>query len=1292
MDEQALIAAMNNLAKKMDAMTAALGRGAPGGGTSGQTGGKKAASQQSPVEKAFENNLKALNKINAEGIKSRKDENKKIKDHSNALDDATDAQEDLTDATKDLEDSFYSVDKGFKRFGKELLFGTGSVGNSLDSLSSNLKYSGTTFGKVVGGIAAGAGFMLGQMESFAKDASSLGGYADLGAFKVGSIRQAKLMSGLGDSFIKSLTQSQGGFKAFGATTQDAVENVSNLSRGFMTGSKYLNKAMRDNLGPDLTKTVDETSKSIAAMGLSQEDVASVSGMLMSTIQFTAKSEKEAQQMLARQFKDTMSSARGLSEAFGTSAQDMLKVMQDFQNSASGRAAGLEGNAAAKEIAGIIDKLGIAKSPADAQKLALAMTEGNAGMVPALAKNGPAQELAQMLYKQVQAAGGQNATADKVNTGMMQNSKEIEALYQSYGGKNSPLRYMSGELGDMADVTSSAQAYMKRLQQAQTQTGENAKKGPGAGAGTTEADNIKSMTTLNAGLDSLRGAVNTLTASIIGLTGTIGALLIGGAIGGLLSGGKGFMGKLAEGIGGMFGKKGAAGATGGIASKMPTPPGAPGVSGGMNTFGKWLEGMGSTGAMKGAGTIAILGGALILLATGLKTFNDVDWSSIVKGGLALTGLIVVANLLKGASASIMMGAGVIAVLGAAVTVSAYGFKLFNEVNWESLAKGAVAIGGLALAMNLLAPAVPGMLLGSIALVALGASMFVFAKGIQEFNNVKWESLAKGVAAIAGLGVTMLVLAPALAVMALAAIPLIAFGVGLGIFATGIKQFNEVEWDSVGKGAAALAGLGIAVAVISPALAVMALAAVPLIAFGVGLGIFATGIKQFNEVEWDSVGKGVAALAGLGLAVAFISPALIVMAAATIPLIAFGAGLAVFATGIKQFNEVEWGSTFKGMLALVGLTAALVTISPALAIMAVAAVPLIAFGAGLAIFALGVKQFNEVDWGSTVKGMFALVGLTAALITISPALIVMAAAAIPLLAFGAALGIFALGIKQFNDVDWSSTFKGMLAIGALGVAITGLALLIPGIIVGSIALGIMAVAVGALGVAMIPAAFAAQQFAESFKTISEISGENLIQIGAGLAAIGAGMVVFAAGMLAGTASSVITGIASLFGAKSPLDKIMEYVPYADAISKIGEGILHFGEGIIKINQGLGDLDSDALTKFKEKLVDFAKAGSTNEVKLTADYLQKIGNSLEKINNLGEITLPNMQDLTTPGVGSMDLGGSTNNYSLFGDAGGSKSAVTPEIISQVIAYLSSIQSDLDAIRGNTRAAGIDAPVRLS
>jgi hypothetical protein len=120
---------------------------------------------------------------------------------------------------------------------------------------------------------------------------------------------------------------------------------------------------------------------------------------------------------------------------------------------------------------------------------------------------------------------------------------------------------------------------------------------------------------------------------------------------------------------------------------------------------------------------------------------------------------------------------------------------------------------------------------------------------------------------------------------------------------------------------------------------------------------------------------------------------------------------------------------------------------------------------------------------------------------------------------------------------------------------------------------------------------ESFSESLKSIGEIDGNNLVMVGGGLAAIGIGMGVFSVGMLAGTASGVISGIASLFGAKSPLDNIKEFIPIADKIWLIGEGIKNFGEGIKELNKSVSEFDKNSFKEIKNAILDFALAEKMN-----------------------------------------------------------------------------------------------------
>lgn len=867
MDDQELIRAIERLTEKMDSMSGNLGRGASSAqqkpSQTGNKGGKKAPA--SPELSEMEKRLKFLNKQLEVTGKLTQKESKERDDLLKELNKEGKARE---ENTKDMK----NMSQGLKRFGKDLLMGNGSVASAFDSLGNRLEGSNSTIGKALSGFAAGVGFMVGQMQSFADDARKLGGFADLGAFRVGSIRQAKLMSGLGDSFIKVLEESGGGFKAFGKNSQDSVEALSELARGFRVGSGVISKSLAKNLGPELTKTMDKAAKQTAALGLTQEDQAVLMGTLSANISLTAKSEKEAQQMMVKQYAETTASARTLSDTFGTSAKEIIKSIENFKKSTSGKAAELQGVKGAEEIKQALAAAGVSGSEEDLNRMALAMAKGQTGAAATYVspENMANFQAVANATEQARQAGGGVVNAENLSKGMQGQRSTFEQISKSRENLNA-----KGQEGLM-DSGVAAGVLAKKLDlQARAAAGDaKAREELAKSNTTTEAQNIKSMDNLTDTLNSLRNFIIGLTASVVALTGAIGASLIGGGIGAVLSGGG--LGK----IGGMLKDK-LGGALGGLAGGASKAGGAAGGAlPGADTMGKTLQSIGS-----GAGK-----GALEML------------SGIGKG----------------------------------------------------IGKG-----------------IEGILRG-------------LAEGIKAFANPK-----------------------------------------------------------------------------------------------VLVGAFNLG----------------------------------------------------------------------------------------------AAIALIGAGAGIALWAIG---------------------------------------------------------------------KGLAS------------------------------------------------FSEGLDAMSKVDGKNLISVGLGIAAIGAGMIVFSAGLIVGTAGGVISGIASLFGVKSPLERVKEFVPIADKISLIGNGIKGFGEGVLAIGTGLKNFDGDILDTLREKLIEFAEAGASDEVKLTAEYLTAIGSALTAIGNAGDIKLPAASDITVPNVSADMVASLDANESIVNK--GSGSALTPEALEQLMSYLSNMQNDLAAIRGNTKAEPGVAPVRLS
>lgn len=157
------------------------------------------------------------------------------------------------------------------------------------------------------------------------------------------------------------------------------------------------------------------------------------------------------------------------------------------------------------------------------------------------------------------------------------------------------------------------------------------------------------------------------------------------------------------------------------------------------------------ALKGATAMLVISAALWVTSKAIQNFASVKWEDIGKAGAALGGLAVVAFALGSASGQMITGAIAIALLGASLIPAAYALNMFNDVDWASLGKAGLALIGLGVAGGIIGGMLPLMLMGAVGIAALGASLIPLAIAMQMFNTVDWESLGKAGAALIGFGV-------------------------------------------------------------------------------------------------------------------------------------------------------------------------------------------------------------------------------------------------------------------------------------------------------------------------------------------------------------------------------------------------------------------------------------------------------------------------------------------------------------------------------------------------------------
>ena len=263
----------------------------------------------------------------------------------------------------------------------------------------------------------------------------------------------------------------------------------------------------------------------------------------------------------------------------------------------------------------------------------------------------------------------------------------------------------------------------------------------------------------------KGKAGTIGKTISGLAGKVsaGATSISEKMG--ATGKGGVVGKVQDKLA-SFNKAGAAQTT-----KLQSAVSGGGKSGGfLKSIADGVKKFGDPKTVKGAASLVLLGGAIALAAVGLKQFNEVDFASIVKGGIAITGLAGVAKLLGKGSTAMMKGAAAVAILGASIIPMAFALNMMKDVGIGTigvLAAGLITVGVAAAGLGF---ALPFILAGAVAIGALGLALIpfgialniaamampTFTESIQGLSDVNFANLLLAGPALLSLSAGMMAL--------------------------------------------------------------------------------------------------------------------------------------------------------------------------------------------------------------------------------------------------------------------------------------------------------------------------------------------------------------------------------------------------------------------------------------------------------------------------------------------------------------------------------------------------------
>jgi len=189
----------------------------------------------------------------------------------------------------------------------------------------------------------------------------------------------------------------------------------------------------------------------------------------------------------------------------------------------------------------------------------------------------------------------------------------------------------------------------------------------------------------------------------------------------------------------------------------------------------------------------------------------DWSTLGKAGVAILGLGAIGAIVgKMGLWNMAKGAAGLALLGGALLVVTKALDPFSKLDWETLGKAGAAIGGLGVIGTVLGKIGLGnMVKGAVGITLLSGALFALSKALDPFAKLDWDTIGKAGAALAGLGAIGAIFGKiGLGTLAKGAAGLTLLGGALWVLGEkSLKPFASLDWDTLKIGLAAVAGFGV-----------------------------------------------------------------------------------------------------------------------------------------------------------------------------------------------------------------------------------------------------------------------------------------------------------------------------------------------------------------------------------------------------------------------------------------------------------------------------------------------------
>lgn len=479
----------------------------------------------------------------------------------------------------------------------------------------------------------------------------------------------------------------------------------------------------------------------------------------------------------------------------------------------------------------------------------------------------------------------------------------------------------------------------------------------------------------------------------------------------------------------------------------------------------------------AGTLLKIGAAIALLAGSIVAISLIDSDKLSASLGAITvlfanllGAMAIFNKISSDTGKVSKACTAMIAMSVAVSILAGALKKVSDLDWGELARGLVGIAGLTTIVvassKAMASSQKQVMKGATSLIIFGAAIKILASACEDLSKLQWDELGRG---LTGVGVLFAEIAVFLRVakfngkMISTATGIVILSAAMKVLASACKDFGQMEWSEIGKGLAGIGGLLAELAVFTNlagnAKHVMS-TGVALIAIGAAMKIFASAVKDFGQLQWDEIGRGLTAMGG---ALAEVAIAVNLMPKNMIGigtgLVIVGGALEIIANCMSKFGGMQWEEIGRGLTVMGGALAELaISLNFMKGTLGGSAALLVASGA-LAVLApvlsiLGALSCEAIAKGLiSIAGAFTIIGVAGAVLTpLVPTILALSGAfaliGVGVLTIGAGLlaagtGLSALAIG-FTALATAGAAGATAIVAALTVIVTGIAGLIPAVL--------------------------------------------------------------------------------------------------------------------------------------------------------------------------------------------------------------------------------------------------------